>query len=122
MSEARRLGRGLEALLGPVSKEQAEKEGALRELPVTAIRPNPFQPRTRVDEEPLKELVFGEQPDEGMFTGLWSKVKLFCTTYDPANDRYRLDYSLFIGMFIGFLIIALGVFYLVRELRRGRAS
>lgn len=57
MSEARRLGRGLEALLGPVSKEAAEKEGALRELPVTSIRPNPFQPRTRVDEEPLKELV-----------------------------------------------------------------
>ena len=72
--------------------------------------------------EPLKELVFGEQPGESMFTGLWSKVKLFCTTYDPANDRYRLDYSLFIGMFIGFLIIASGVFYLVRELRRGRAS
>jgi protein SCO1/2 len=72
--------------------------------------------------EPLKELVFGEQPGESMFAGLWSKVKLFCTTYDPANDRYRLDYSLFIGMFIGFLIIASGVFYLVRELRRGRAS
>ena len=72
--------------------------------------------------EPLKELVFGEQPGESAFAGLWSKVKLFCTTYDPANDRYRLDYSLFIGMFIGFLIIALGVFYLVRELRRGRAS
>ena len=43
-------------MLGPVSKEQAEKEGSLRELPVTAIRPNPFQPRKRVDEEPLKEL------------------------------------------------------------------
>ena len=57
MSEARRLGRGLEALLGPVSKEQAEREGSLRELPVSAIRPNPFQPRKRVDEEPLKELV-----------------------------------------------------------------
>jgi ParB family chromosome partitioning protein len=57
MSDGRRLGRGLEALLGPVSREQAEKEGALRELPVAAIRPNPFQPRTRVDEEPLKELV-----------------------------------------------------------------
>jgi len=72
--------------------------------------------------EPLKELVFGEQPGESVFDGLWSKVKLFCTTYDPANDRYRLDYSLFIGMFIGLLIIASGVFYLVRELRRGRAS
>jgi len=58
VSEARRLGRGLEALLGPVSKEQAEREGNLRDLPVTAIRPNPFQPRTRVDEEPLKELTF----------------------------------------------------------------
>lgn len=72
--------------------------------------------------EPLKELVFGERPGESLFDGLWSKVKLFCTTYDPANDRYRLDYSLFIGMFIGFLIIGLGVFYLVRELRRGRVS
>ncbi len=57
MSEARRLGRGLEALLGPVSKEQAEREGSLRELPVSTIRPNPYQPRHRVDEEPLKELV-----------------------------------------------------------------
>jgi protein SCO1/2 len=72
--------------------------------------------------EPLKELVFGEQPSESALAGLWSKVKLFCTTYDPANDRYRVDYSLFIGMFIGFIIIASGVFYLVRELRRGRAS
>ena len=72
--------------------------------------------------EPLKELVFGEKPGESLLDGLWSKVKLFCTTYDPANDRYRLDYSLFIGMFIGFLIIALGVFYLVRELRRGRTA
>jgi len=72
--------------------------------------------------EPLKELVFGERPGTSLFDGLLSKVKLFCTTYDPANDRYRLDYSLFIGMFIGFLIIASGVFYLVRELRRGRVS
>jgi len=72
--------------------------------------------------EPLKELVFGERPGESLFDGLWSKVKLFCTTYDPANDRYRIDYSLFIGMFIGLLIIASGVIYLVRELRRGRAS
>ena len=34
MSETKRLGRGLEALLGPVSREQAEASGALRELPV----------------------------------------------------------------------------------------
>ncbi len=52
----KRLGRGLEALLGPVSREQAEVSGALKELPVGSIRPNPFQPRTRLDEPALAEL------------------------------------------------------------------
>ena len=52
----KRLGRGLEALLGPVSREQAEASGALKELPVTSIRPNPFQPRSRLDEPALVEL------------------------------------------------------------------
>ncbi|HET6579627.1 MAG TPA: ParB/RepB/Spo0J family partition protein [Gemmatimonadales bacterium] len=57
MSETKRLGRGLEALLGPVSREQAEASGALRELAMSSIKPNPFQPRTRMDEGPLDELV-----------------------------------------------------------------
>lgn len=56
MTEARRLGRGLEALLGPTSREQAAESGNLRELPVTAIRPNPFQPRRDFDPEALAEL------------------------------------------------------------------
>lgn len=55
MSE-RRLGRGLEALLGPVSREQAERSGELVELPVTAIRPNPYQPRLEIDQPALEEL------------------------------------------------------------------
>lgn len=56
MSETKRLGRGLEALLGPVSREQAEASGALRELPIASVRPNPYQPRTHVDEAALAEL------------------------------------------------------------------
>ncbi len=56
MTETRRLGRGLEALLGPVSREQAEASGSLRELPVTAISPNPFQPRRSFDDAGLAEL------------------------------------------------------------------
>jgi ParB family chromosome partitioning protein len=56
MSDARRLGRGLEALLGPVSREQAQASGALRELPVGSIRPNPFQPRTHFDPAELTDL------------------------------------------------------------------
>jgi protein SCO1/2 len=68
--------------------------------------------------EPLKELVFGQPADEKLISGLWGKVKLFCTTYDPASDRYRFDYSLFVGMVIGILIIGSGIAFLLRELRR----
>jgi ParB family transcriptional regulator, chromosome partitioning protein len=56
MSETKRLGRGLEALLGAVSKEQAEATGALRDLPIANVLPNPYQPRTHIDEEALIEL------------------------------------------------------------------
>ncbi|MEO8228050.1 MAG: ParB/RepB/Spo0J family partition protein [Gemmatimonadota bacterium] len=55
MSE-KRLGRGLEALLGPVSRERAAASGALKELAVSSVRPNPYQPRTRIDEPALAEL------------------------------------------------------------------
>src|SRR6266566_6693063 len=52
----RRLGRGLEALLGP-TREEAEREGSLVELPIKDVRPNPFQPRRTVDPTALEELV-----------------------------------------------------------------
>src|SRR2546423_6780432 len=52
----RRLGRGLEALLGP-TRVEAEREGSLVELPVKDIKPNPFQPRKTVDPAALEELV-----------------------------------------------------------------
>ncbi|MEO7985106.1 MAG: ParB/RepB/Spo0J family partition protein [Gemmatimonadales bacterium] len=56
MTETKRLGRGLEALLGPISRERAEAAGTLREVPVESVRPNPFQPRTTIDEAALTEL------------------------------------------------------------------
>lgn len=63
MTEARRLGRGLEALLGPVSRvEERATAGAgtadagLLQVPVGAIQPNPFQPRRTFDETALTEL------------------------------------------------------------------
>lgn len=51
----RRLGRGLEALLGP-TREEAERDGSLVELPIDQIRPNPYQPRRQVAPEALEEL------------------------------------------------------------------
>lgn len=52
----RRLGRGLEALLGPATVAEAKVEGSLAQIPVEALRPNPYQPRQAFDEEALTEL------------------------------------------------------------------
>jgi ParB family transcriptional regulator, chromosome partitioning protein len=80
MTETKRLGRGLEALLGPVSREQAEAAGALRELPIGSIKPNPYQPRTRMDEGQLDELVASIQ-----VSGLLQPVVV-----RPRNGSYEL--------------------------------
>src|SRR5919106_7009191 len=56
MTETKRLGRGLEALLGSATREQADASGALRELPVSSIQPNPLQPRSQISEAELTEL------------------------------------------------------------------
>ena len=58
MAESRRLGRGLESLLGPVSKSptQAAEQTAAREVPVGSIDPNPFQPRRDFDPQALQDL------------------------------------------------------------------
>src|SRR3989440_9286463 len=58
----RRLGGGLEALLGP-TREEAEREGSLVELPVKDVRPNPFQPRKTMDPAAAEEVVSSIKPD-----------------------------------------------------------
>jgi ParB family chromosome partitioning protein len=49
------LGRGLDALLGGNAKGRDERD-TLAELPVAALRPGKYQPRTRMDEASLNEL------------------------------------------------------------------
>jgi ParB family transcriptional regulator, chromosome partitioning protein len=49
------IGRGLSAILS-VSGDDTPAGDALRELPVSAIAPNPRQPRRRFDEEALQAL------------------------------------------------------------------
>ncbi len=80
MSETRRLGRGLEALLGPITKEQAEREGNLREIRTTVIRRNPYQPRREIDETALLELT-----DSIQASGLLQPVVV-----RPQGDEYQL--------------------------------
>jgi ParB family chromosome partitioning protein len=80
MSETKRLGRGLEALLGSVTREQAQASGALRELPVNHVMPNPYQPRTQVDEATLVELTSSIEA-----SGLLQPVVV-----RPRNGKYEL--------------------------------
>jgi ParB family chromosome partitioning protein len=80
MSETKRLGRGLEALLGAVTREQAEASGTLRELPVGNVLPNPYQPRTYVDEDSLVELAASIEA-----SGLLQPVVV-----RPRNGKYEL--------------------------------
>ena len=54
MASARRgIGRGLSAIL---PEAEASAAGELRELPVSLIKPNPLQPRTKFDPEALAAL------------------------------------------------------------------
>ncbi|HET6797634.1 MAG TPA: ParB/RepB/Spo0J family partition protein [Gemmatimonadales bacterium] len=80
MTETKRLGRGLEALLGSVTREQAQASGALRELPINVVVPNPYQPRTQVDEAALAELTASIEA-----SGLLQPVVV-----RPRNGKYEL--------------------------------
>jgi ParB family chromosome partitioning protein len=56
MNRPKGLGRGLDALLGGGDEVPARQRDATGTLPVKAIRPGKYQPRTRMDEQALKEL------------------------------------------------------------------
>lgn len=68
--------------------------------------------------DPLLELVLGRSPaEQPLLENLVNRVRLFCTTYDPARDGYYFDYSLFVGMLIGASIIGITGTVVVRNLR-----
>jgi len=71
--------------------------------------------------EPLKDLIFNRpQSAHNFLSGMVDKVKLFCTVYDPNTGRYRFDYSLFVQIAIGALVVLGVIAYLLVEIRRAR--
>jgi len=75
-----------------------------------------FGPQALV--EPLKELVFGKEAAQNLTQSFINRVRLFCTIYDPRSERYRFDYSIFVGAIIGFLILCSMAFVIGRNLWR----
>jgi protein SCO1/2 len=68
--------------------------------------------------EPLKDLVFGRRGNLTSVAGLINRVRLFCTFYDPASERYRFDYAIFIGAAVGSVsLMAIGIILLRAWLR-----
>ncbi len=68
--------------------------------------------------EPLKELIFDRRSESNMVEGWVKNIRLFCTLYDPLSGRYKFDYSLFIGLTIGFIILCALAVFIIREWRR----
>jgi len=66
--------------------------------------------------EPLKELVFNNpQTNPHSVEGILDRIRLFCTVYDPTTGRYETDYSLFIQIAIGLMIVLSVGYYLLLE-------
>jgi protein SCO1/2 len=71
---------------------------------------------------PLKDLLSNTAARTSSLDAVWTKVKLYCTVFDPTTGRYRLDYSLFVELLAGLSVLAAMLAFIVREWRRGRAA
>lgn len=71
---------------------------------------------------PLKELVTGEAAPLQNLADIVERVRILCTVYDPRAGRYRLNYALFIEIFVGLSILGATAWYLAGEWRRQRAA
>ncbi len=76
-----------------------------------------LQPKTPNFVEPIKELVFGEPEDSSLLSIFTHKIRLFCTVYDPNQDRYYFNYSIFVGMAVAFIMSIFFVRMFIREWR-----
>ncbi|HMB58575.1 MAG TPA: SCO family protein [Xanthomonadales bacterium] len=71
--------------------------------------------------EPLKELVYNRpQTNAHPVSSLLDRVRLFCTVYDPSTGRYRFDYSLFVQIVVGGLVLLIVGGWLTLEVVRAR--
>jgi protein SCO1/2 len=71
--------------------------------------------------EPLKDAVFGAGGLRSL-AGLFDRVRLICTVYDPAARRYRIDYGLAFGSVLGALSLLVMGGLILREWTRVRRA
>jgi len=67
--------------------------------------------------EPLKTLV-GMQAQYAGWEGISNRIRLFCTTYNPATGTYSTDYLFFVNLFVSIVIIFAMIAWAIRAWRR----
>jgi protein SCO1/2 len=72
--------------------------------------------------EPLKEILYGKQVAATPIEGWINNIKLFCTVYDPTTGRYHFDYSLFIAIGMGLLMLGGTAWFIVSAWRKAPPS
>ncbi len=72
--------------------------------------------------EPLKQLVYGRPVSFGDPTTWWLRLRLLCTVYDPAQDRYRFSYAIFMGILVGVVCLGGTAWFLIRNWTRLRSE
>lgn len=79
-----------------------------------------FEPPALV--EPLMDLALGRPLAGDSLDGWIERIRLFCTIYDPKQDRYRLDYSIFVAVAAGTLSLGAVAVFLVHLWRQSRTQ
>ena len=86
MTAKKALGRGLEALIP--KKIIEEKKGAAQQVPLSKVRPNPFQPRKTFRPEDLQELVASVK-ERGILQPILARKKGDVWEIIAGERRYR---------------------------------
>jgi protein SCO1/2 len=79
-----------------------------------------FEPPALV--EPLMDLALGRPLTGDSLGGLFERLRLFCTIYDPKLDRYRLDYSIFVAAAVGAICLGAVAAFLIHLWRQSRTQ
>jgi protein SCO1/2 len=71
---------------------------------------------------PLKELATGSPAPVQDLAGIFERVRILCTVYDPRAGKYRLNYGLIIEILVGLSVLGGTLAYLGNEWRRQRGA
>jgi protein SCO1/2 len=71
---------------------------------------------------PLLQLAQNAPVPQGNLAAIWEQVKLLCTVYDASAGRYRLNYAVFVEIFVGTTVLLGTLWFIASGWRRRRRT